>query len=91
VYLGAERRYINTLPFLFTNEGQIWCARVDPRSTLTGQISSERVHCVRFRRPKTTIIYFGQILTFWGFLLIVLDHIKTICATIQRLFEQNKL
>jgi len=29
----------------FTNGGQIWCARADPRSTLTGQISSECVHC----------------------------------------------
>ena len=27
----------------FSDEGQIWCARADPRSRLTGQISSERV------------------------------------------------
>ena len=40
----------------FTNEGQIWCDRADPRSTLTGQISSECVHCVGFRWPKTTIL-----------------------------------
>ena len=38
-------------PF-YPNEGQIWCARADPRSTLTGQISSECVHCVGFRWPK---------------------------------------
>jgi len=36
----------------FTDEGQIWCARADPRSTLTRQISSECVHCVGFRWPK---------------------------------------
>ena len=39
-----------------TNEGQIWCARADARSTLTRQISSECVHCVRFGWPKTTIL-----------------------------------
>ena len=47
----------------FTDEGQIWCARTDPRSTLTRQISSECVHCVGFRCQKHN---FGQILTFWG-------------------------
>ena len=36
----------------FTNECQIWCATADPRPTLTGQISSECVHCVGFRWPK---------------------------------------
>jgi len=36
----------------FTDEGHIWCARADPRSTLTGQISSECVHCVGFQWPK---------------------------------------
>ena len=36
----------------FTDEGQIWRARADPRSTLTDQISSEYVHCVGFRWPK---------------------------------------
>ena len=48
----------------FTNEGQIWCARADPRSTLTRQISCECVHCVGFLWPKITI--FGQILTLRG-------------------------
>jgi len=48
----------------FTDEGQIWCARADPRSTLTCQISSECVHCVGFRWPKNH--NFGQILTFLG-------------------------
>jgi len=37
-----------------------------PRPTLTGQISSECVHCVGFRWPKTTIL--GKFLTFWGLL-----------------------
>jgi len=40
----------------FTDEGQIWCARAEPRSTVTDQISSECVHCVGFRWPKTTIL-----------------------------------
>ena len=48
----------------FTDDGQIWCAAADLRSTLTGQISSECVHCGGFRWPKTTI--FGQMLTFLG-------------------------
>ena len=38
----------------FTDEGQIWCARADAR--YTHQISSECVHCVGFRWPKTTIL-----------------------------------
>jgi len=45
------------------DEGQIWCARLDPRSTLTRQISSECVHC---RLPVAETHNFGQILTFWG-------------------------
>ena len=44
-----------TDPPPFSDEGQIWCAKADPRSTLTCQISSECVHCVGFRWPKTTI------------------------------------
>ena len=40
----------------FTNEGQIWCAKADRTSTLTCRISSECVHCVAFRWPKTTIL-----------------------------------
>jgi len=39
----------------FTDEGQIWCARADPSSTLTRQISWE---FVGFRWPKTSI--FGK-------------------------------
>jgi len=46
----------------FTDKGQIWRARADSRSTLTRKISSECVHCVSFRWPKT------KILTFWGLL-----------------------
>ena len=59
-FLGA------TVPTAFTDEGQIWCAKADPRSTLTGQISSECVHCVGFRWPKTTIL--GKFSHFWGLL-----------------------
>ena len=36
-----------------TDEGQIWCAKADRSSTLTGRISSEYVHCGAFRWPKT--------------------------------------
>jgi len=54
------------VPTPFTDEGQIWCARADPRSTLAGQISSECVHCVSFRWPKTIILgkfgHFGGLL-----------------------------
>ena len=46
----------------FSNEGQIWCATAEAMSTLTGQISSECVHCVGFRWPKTTILS-----KFWQF------------------------
>ena len=40
----------------FTDKGQIWCAKADRTSTLTCRISSESVHCVGFRWPKTTIL-----------------------------------
>ena len=40
----------------FTNEGQIWCAIADPRSTFIREISSECVHCLGFWWPKTTIL-----------------------------------
>ena len=40
------------IPTPFTDEGQIWCARADPGSTLTRQISSECVHCVGFQWAK---------------------------------------
>jgi len=53
-------------PLPFTDEGQIWCARADPRSTVTDQILSQCIHCVGFRWPKKH--NFGQILTFWGLL-----------------------
>jgi len=46
----------------FSDEGKIWCDRADPRSTLTGQISSECVHYVGLRWPETTIL--GK---FWHF------------------------
>ena len=41
---------------LCTDKGQIWCARANPRSTLSCQISCECVHCVGFWWPKTTIL-----------------------------------
>ena len=43
------------VPTPSTDEGQIWWVGADPWSTLTRQISSECVHCVGFRWPKTTI------------------------------------
>ena len=51
------------VPTPFYREGQIWCARADARSTLTDQISSECVHCVGFRWPKTIL---GKCDTFVG-------------------------
>ena len=47
-----------------TDEGQIWCAKADRSSTLTCRISSECVHCVAFRWPKTTIL--GKFRIFGG-------------------------
>jgi len=44
------------VPTHFTDEGQIWWTRADPRSTLTRQIWCECIHCVSFRCPKTTIL-----------------------------------
>ena len=49
-----------------TDEGQIWCATAVRTSTLTYQISSECVHRVAFRWPKTTFI--GKLLNFRGLL-----------------------
>ena len=40
------------------------CYRGDPRYTFTYEISSECVHCVGFRWPKTTIL--GKFCHFWG-------------------------
>ena len=40
----------------FTDDGQIWCARADPRSTRTRQKLSKCVHCVGFWWPKTIIL-----------------------------------
>ena len=45
----------------FSDEGQIWCSRADPRSTLMRQISSECVHC---RPPVAKNHDLGQMLTF---------------------------
>ena len=46
----------------FIDEGQIWCARETQGLHLQVKISSECVHCVGFRWPKTTIL--GK---FWHF------------------------
>ena len=62
-FLGAP------VPTPFTDEGQIWCARADPRSTFTlftGQISSECVHCVGFRWPKTMRVSNPRQMEFWN-------------------------
>ena len=61
VILGAL-----VVPAPFIDEGQIWCAKAEPTSTLTSQISSECVHCVGFWRPKSE--KFWQILNFGGLL-----------------------
>ena len=50
----------------FTDKGQVWCPEADRTTTLTCQISSESVHCVGFRWPKTTIL--GKCLNFGGLL-----------------------
>ena len=47
----------------FTDEGHIWYARVDRRSTLVHQILSECVHCVGFWWPKSQ---FWTNFDFWG-------------------------
>jgi len=49
----------------FTDESQIWCARADPRSTVTRQISSECVRCVGFLWVKTQ---FWANFEIWGLL-----------------------
>jgi len=52
------------VPTPFTDEGQIWCAIADPRSRITRKISSECVHCLGFRWPKTTFL--DKLWHFWG-------------------------
>jgi len=47
-----------------------------------------------FHRIRVRYVVVKQLLglsRFQNLLLIVYDHIKTICAIIQRLFRQNKL
>jgi len=43
----------------FTDEGQIWCAIADPRSTLMRQISPRSVYSVALWRQKIFLPYFG--------------------------------
>jgi len=42
----------------FTDEGQIWCARADPRYTFTCEISSRSIYSVVLWRRKTPILQF---------------------------------
>jgi len=44
-----------------------------------------------FHRTRVYDVVVKQLPRFQNILLIVYDHIKTICAIIQRLFGQNKL
>ena len=51
-------------------------------------------HFSLFHRIRVRYVVVKQLLglpRFQNLLLIVCDHIKTICAIIQRLFRQNKL
>ena len=57
----------------FTDEGQIWCAIADPRSTLTCQISCRSVYSVALWRRKT--LNFCQFLRFFGLRHLVLSPI----------------
>ena len=57
----------------FTDEGQIWCAIADPRSTLTCQISSRPVYSVALWRRKTP--NFCHFLRFFGLRHLVLSLI----------------
>ena len=51
---------------LFTNEGQIWCATADPRSTFTCEIWSRSVYSVILWRQKTPIF-----VAFWTSALVM--------------------
>ena len=60
--MGKNHNFGQILTFLgllyrppFTDEGQIWCAIADPRSTLTCQISSRSVYSVALCWRKTPI------------------------------------
>jgi len=59
----------------FTDEGQIWCAITDPRSTLTHQILLKCVHCVGFllvvRSINVSIVQcFWDIITFTAYVTL---------------------
>ena len=57
----------------FTDEGQIWCAIADPRSTLSCQISSRSLYSVARWRRKTP--NFCQFLRFFGLRHLLLSPI----------------
>ena len=54
----------------FTDEGQIWCATADPRSTFTCKIPSRSVYSVVFWRRKTP-----QFLPFFGLRHLVMSPV----------------
>ena len=57
---GQILTLVAPVPTPFTDKGQIWCARADRRSTLTGKISSRLVYTVVLWRRKTPILpFFG--------------------------------
>ena len=66
-----------------TDEGQIWSAKADRSSTLTGRISSECVHFVAFRWPKPQC---WANFEFWGLLyrLPFTDKGQTWCPEADR-------
>jgi len=64
----------------FTDEGQIWCATADPRSTLTCKISSECVHCVGFWWPKKH--NFGKLWLFGGSCTELLLPMRAKCCAL---------
>jgi len=57
----------------FTDEGQIWCAIADPRSTLTCQIASRSFYFVVLWWRKTP--NFSHILPYFGFRHLVVSPI----------------
>ena len=63
-----------------------------PRQKISIYVSVVHAHCLAApcRCRRKTIILLG-LPRFQILLLIVYDHINTICAIIQRLFKQNKL
>ena len=55
----------------FTDEGKIWCAIADPRSTLTCQISSRSVYSLAAKTPQ----FFCHVLPYFGLRHLVVSPI----------------